>query len=447
MKFCSTREISVNGETKAQLFNLKPVFPYKASSFFLSAIVCFPFLRVPIFVQTSAIVNTAINGALIVLCVIALASMLVTIGKGEKMSPFFFLLVLFQISPLWSTVLTGTFDSEFIKDIAAISSQIAFCWFIYVFSRKSDPSWLAGLNSLLWVLIVLNFFAIVAFPSGLYHFGEGLTPATYRNWVLGYDNAHAQFFIYGIAVSALFEYKEKGVFLGFQTILLYAICLISTIIVHAATSLLAMFALGLIFLISKVDKKGSFVNIVSLSVIYAILWIITLIIVCGFVPMPDFIQSFLTGPLDKATLFAQRPQIWNRTIEYISQFPILGNGLESVEIINLKLLNTSGPHNEILGFLYEGGILRLTIFIVIYSIVVSSLFKHRDTGWAKIVSIALFGIGILQLMRGCDDVLWLSLMFFGYYGVQFEPDCVKSGNRFKISPIYLNEASKVRCGQ
>lgn len=434
----------MDGVDKSQLFRLKSVFPYNASGFFLSIFICFPFLRVPFFVQTSTIVNAVINGILIVLCVIALVSMLIAIGKGKKIPLFFFLLILFQISPLWSTVLTGTFDSEFIKDIAAISSQIAFCWFIYIFLKKPDSSWLAGLNSLLWVLIVLNFLTILIFPGGLYHYGEGLTPATYRNWIFGYDNAHAQFFIYGIAVSALFEFKEKGIYFGFQTFFLYMICLISTIIVHAATSLLAMFALGVLLLLSRADAKGSFVNIASLSMIYAALWLFTLVIVCEFIPMPDFIQSFLTGPLDKASLFAARPQIWSQALEFISQFPILGNGLENSDILQLKLLNGSGAHNEILGFAYEGGLIRIATFTALFVIVFSRLFKNRGSGWARTITIAIFSMGIVQLMRGCDDVLWLSFMLFGYYGLKFEPDCIKNSYRFKIAPIYLHGSLKAR---
>ena len=131
--------------------------------------------------------------------------------------------------------------------------------------------------------------------------------------------------------------------------------------------------------------------------------------------MPGFITQYVSDILGKDATFSNRTVLWSNALNWFAQSPLVGNGVESAEILVVKIGHASGGHNEFINMLYTGGLLHFGFFCALLVVAVRPLWRNKELIPARIISIAIFCMLVLQLMRGCSEVYWLSMYLMAYY--------------------------------
>ena len=68
-------------------------------------------------------------------------------------------------------------------------------------------------------------------------------------------------------------------------------------------------------------------------------------------------------------------------------------------------------------------------FLGLVLVAAKKLYQARNTPVAKIISIAIFCILLLELMRGCNELLWLSMYVMGYYCLEINEALTKQQDK------------------
>jgi O-antigen ligase len=370
----------------------------------------FPFLRIPLITSTSA--EIIVDAFTLVGTIAAIVSISAYFIRYKHLPKPFLLIILFELSILPFSRTYGFDQAVMIKFYATALYQIGYCWFIYLLVKKGDNYWISAMSAMLNVLVIINFVTIVLYPSGMPYSlsGEPVeTGSSTRIWLLGYANNHSTYFVYAFLFSMLNAYKKNGGQISTTTIFLYVISLISTIMVSSQTSLVALIVFGIYIVFCGSAKKLSLVSIKSYLIIYLIIWIIVVALGTAIVSFPNEMIWFVESFLNKDLSFTGRSSVWLSAIEWIKTYPLFGNGAESYSMLFAKVGVENGPHNEILNILYEGGLVHAIFFIGLVFSFARPLYGLRKCNVAKAISIAIFLMLILQLMRGCTDLYWLSM--------------------------------------
>ena len=391
-----------------------------------------PFFRIPYFVQ--AIEDGASYNDLIIVVVTlcAFLSMAYDVLTRQRIPAPFGWILLFQFCVLPFSITDG-FDAQaaFSYYVPAVYAT-AYCWLIYLFIRKGDPLWISALNKALWILTLVNFVTIVIYPTGMYHFGETNFESSYRNWIFGYDNRHAEFYIYAVMFSMLWCVKRTGKQISFSVVLLYLICLVSTILVKAGTSMVVLIVLGIYMVVQGRKEHKSFFTIRGYLILYAIILVSLIVMVCGYVDFFGLRTFLLEDVFGKDATFSGRSGIWTSALTWIQSSFLFGNGIEPSSVLMEKLGHGSGAHNEILGIWYMGGLVHFLFFLGLVLAAAKKLYEAKDTPVSKAISIAIFCILLLELMRGCNEVLWLSMYVMGYYCLDINNALTKQQDKEQV---------------
>lgn len=398
---------------------------YRVFAGILLVVGLIPFFRIPYFVQAIEDGASYNDFIIVVVTLGAFLSMVYVVLTRQRVPAPFGWILLFQFCVLPFSITDG-FDAQAVFSYYVPAAYVtAYCWLIYLFIRKGDPLWISALNKALWVLTLANFIAIIVYPTGMYHFGATNFESSYRNWVFGYDNRHAEFYIYAVMLSMLWCVRRTGKQISFSVVLLYLICLISTILVKAGTSMVVLIVLGVYMAVQGRKENNRFFTIRGYLILYAILLISLIVVVCGYVD-PFGLRTFLLEDVfGKDATFSGRSGIWTSALSWIQSSFLFGNGIESSSVLMAKLGHGSGAHNEILGIWYLGGLVHFLFFLGLVLAAAKKLYQARNTPVAKIISIAIFCILLLELMRGCNELLWLSMYVMGYYCLEIDDALTK----------------------
>lgn len=249
--------------------------------------------------------------------------------------------------------------------------------------------------------IFINFITVVQNPSGLY--GEG-DYGSFK-YFLGYDNASAQTVVLGvifIIINIYMNTKKLGK-LGIFTI---AIGIMTYLIAWTVTPFMAMIISSILIIyvtIGNKDKK----TLVRYDIFFW-LSIIAFIIIVVF-RMQNYFSYFIEDVLKKDLTFTGRTTIWDKSIEYFKESPIIGNGVYN---FNARLKNSNigiyHAHCTYLNILMESGIIGFILYIGILLYVNIQLNKVKYTIIYKMVSIGFLAVFILTLM----DVFRVNYTFY-----------------------------------
>lgn len=380
------------------------------------------FYRIPFFVQEVP------NGDMVINVLTAVASTLITIlvapdvVKDRRAAIFFGLLLLFELSVMPFSLIEGGSAREAVKYYATVLLQMSYCLLIYKCIKSTKGDWVTSLELIAWCIVLVNFYTLIAYPDGLYHVGESANESSYRNWFLGYDNAHAEYFIYAVMFAMLGSYKRTGRQVTLSSLVMYALCLISTLIVQASTSTVALAVLGIYMLIRGRSEKAGPFNIRSYLIAYFVVLVFLVSIALGHAAMPDAITQYVSGTFGKDATFSNRTILWSNAFSWFGQSPLFGNGVESADVLVTKIGHASGAHNEFINILYAGGLIHFVLFCALLVISMKPLWKNKDLIPARIISISIFCMLLLQLMRGCSEVYWLSMYLMAYFVLDIDQD-------------------------
>ena len=389
-----------------------------------------PFFKVEYLMHLSRSVSLLYN--VLALGVAAFAAVKY-VGRGNiqslKLNYFFLTLLLFNLSiPPFSMTEGLKSAYDLFEFYGSVIFRMALCGMIAYGLTKNPKRILSAVANVMTVLVLLNVVTIILIPQGLWTTGQG--PSLTPYWILGYDNAHAVMYVYCLMFVGLVNYLEMGKVVNTRLILVYLLCMLVTVQLWTATSLVAMLVIGAyIFLPVFFRRFVSVLNIRTYLIAIAVMCVSAIGIAVSSAKQGGIIYFVLTTVLRKDVGFNSRSMIWTNYLHNISKHPLFGNGAEDAATMILK--NTiNGAHNEWLQILYYGGLIHLAFYFVMLYMVAKRLWKYRRSGCAAIVSVSIFAMMILQLMRGCPEVYWLSMYTVGYYigyiekQVQYAPEAV-----------------------
>lgn len=184
---------------------------------------------------------------------------------------------------------------------------------------------------------------------------------TDQNWYFfTYDNASLFIFL---PIAAVFVYycvrfSKKS----FKYCFLYEAFVLFMYISKSATSaevIFALFFVGSTYYFYKITSRKK----IRINIEYKKAWIAVLIfhIVVLTIVGSDLAYQ-IAGYFGKNGSFTGRDVIWQRAIEYISESPVFGYGMEDVLYKTMKLVFPH-CHNILLEILYDGGIIGFGLYV------------------------------------------------------------------------------------
>ena len=118
---------------------------------------------------------------------------------------------------------------------------------------------------------------------------------------------------------------------------------------------------------------------------------------------------------NKRQTLESRYMLWNLCINYISKSPIIGYGIQTIEVLKTKFI-VSHAHNMFLQFTYESGLIGLFLYLTLFFIVGRSIYKCKNKQISKISAFTV----LILLLLGIFDTLnhaYIFLLLFIIYKI------------------------------
>ena len=335
------------------------------------------------------------------------------IKKGMKaFSPMYWLLMLaLIIEYIASTMNPLAMPWDYLKTVFKSAGVWAFM--DYNVSHKGN-AFLKVYGLVLSILITVNLASMILFPTGMY------TSGAYTScFLLGYDNTHITVQLPAMCILALnAEMSKKS-----NKLLLFdiVIVIISTAITKSATSIIGVtvFILGLTILrMGKEKYRLRKLLFLRPMISFSFFGAITVGLVSGTLLL-RFSDLFQTVFHKDATLSA-RTRIWSNSLIHIAQKPIWGYGYESSDVVNKQLVNVFGQvgwggssHNTYLWILFTGGIVLLSVVVLIFWIFDKRINKFSDRS-AQIIKLWVIVVLLMGLVETHFEGLLFTTLIVGY---------------------------------
>lgn len=371
-----------------------------------SVLMTLPFLPFDLILLASPL-RTLQKGLILFLIPIIIIK---TLQKKYICDPFYIIvaLYLFSVAP-FSLVEHNIVLGSVLRYYGRMLGVLAYCFLTVILIKKNANVYFRTMAFLFSLLIVMNFLTVLLFPNGLYTIIEKGTPN--KCWLLGYDNGHVVYQIYGIMMVMINSLIKRGSILRPLPIGLYFISLFSTVKLWSTTALVALIAFGFIFVLAFAKELRKLCNGRLFTVLVAAIFFLIMSIVLGG-RIGSTISWIVVSILKKDITFTARKQIWIVFLSNIKSV-IYGNGFESIEILT-KRFYINSAHNQWIQMFYEGGIIHVGIYLLMLYMYAKEISKRPKNMIKSVVAISVFSIMIVQLMRTCFDEFWLSMLVIAH---------------------------------
>lgn len=220
---------------------------------------------------------------------------------------------------------------------------------------------------------VLNFFNIINFISILFLYSsKGLkywSNVTKRYWVdnyfLGYDNGFIILILpllcYNLILYAANRKKRYLIYI--------IICILSEVIIFSASSMIALVLFLLLYFLGN-SKYLKCIIYNPWSSILGCFGAFLLLVICRFLTFINKIVNFLFHK----TLSGARNRLWETGLERVKQKFLFGYGFGKVELVG----GYNAPHQMVLEWLLQGGIVEIIIYTILLFNVLSALRKKIE---------------------------------------------------------------------
>lgn len=252
---------------------------------------------------------------------------------------------------------------------------------------------LCSLSNSLLMLNLINFYTILKYPNGW--FSSSLYS---NNWFFGYDNRHILMFFPAIVSSYLYK-KIINKKILIREIILYITITYSVFFCFSATSVVAYSIFLLYISFQKYFNKKNYINSKYFFIVFAAIFIFIVLL-----RVQNIFSWFIVEILKKDLTFTGRTKIWDMINDLILKRPIIGYGIEPIDIIMRKMNGpTTHAHNTILDILYKGGILSLVPFIYMVLIVVKNLYVNSEHLISKYCSVIMLCFFVMLNFEARED--------------------------------------------
>ena len=235
------------------------------------------------------------------------------------------------------------------------------------------------------IVIYINFATLIIFPDGMY-----LTETTNFNWFLGYDNTHITYFLPPLLIALIYiEMTNKKL----RGSLLIIVIVISCLMRWAATTVMGL-AIFLILLIPIFRKNTKIFNFKTYMIATLVIFVTMVLL-----RLQNYLSFLIVDILGKDLTFRNRTPLWDTTIEYIKENILLGCGWQSNDVRHIMYNSSSviSAHNQILEYVYLGGIPLITIYVYMIFYINKISSKIKENKIIQYISIAFFSLQIMYI--------------------------------------------------
>ena len=236
------------------------------------------------------------------------------------------------------------------------------------------------------IVIYINFLTLLIYPNGMY-----TTETTTFNWFLGYDNTHIVYYLPAVLVALIYsEVTSKKL----RVRLLICVVLISSILRWSATTIVGLLIFLMLTLIPIFRKNTKIFNFKNYMIV-----IFTIFVTIVILRLQNYLSFIIVDILGKDLTFANRTPLWDTTMEYIKDNIFLGYGWQSDDIRHAMYNSSSviSAHNQILEYLYLGGIPLIFIYVYICFYINKITVKNKKENIIKYTTTAFFALQILYI--------------------------------------------------
>lgn len=329
--------------------------------------------------------------------------------------------------PSWIVVASLLAEADTTAAFSSLVRIATIALFFYVYRDRFDAV-IRTLYVVLGILVLANFITIVAFPDGMYV--TGTTNLAYENWLLGFKNKHIVFYLPLLLITLLL-YERDG--LSVDKVVLAAVIIASSLLTDSSTNLVCMAVMVVLGVIPYFRRRYHVLNASVYMVISLALFM--LVVVLRFQEAFSFLIVDLLG---KDLSLTNRTVLWDIALVQISERPIFGWGVQSINYLHLLYGSYSvvSPHNQILEYAFQGGIIAVAIFLLINLRIVRLLGKTTSDSYTQIAASAFLAVHVALLTEVYTD----SLFYLLYFLIPLAPS-------LRSEPSQLEKEVKVDAGR
>jgi O-antigen ligase len=258
------------------------------------------------------------------------------------------------------------------------------------------------------IAVFVNLLTIVMYPAGLYNTESELNLfVSNKNWFLGFYNNVTKYYLPAIMFAFINVYlggKKSRLYL-----LLVAIAISSVLTWSGGVLVAVSFSILFILLGRKYTQLFNYANCWFVQPI-------ALVLVLG-VKIQNIFRWFLDSFLDKWNSLQLRINLWLKVCEYIVASPIIGYGVETAVVRELKVGMdwATHAHNLILEILYQGGLIYFVLFALMICLCGRRIMKNKHSYVAVVISAAFGGWAVDSIVEPFMSPFLMGLFIVGYY--------------------------------
>lgn len=325
--------------------------------------------------------------------------------KSPKKYPFSIIVLIYLIVLFIATLINGNNITFFFKTYLVL-------WGIMLLTENAIHNdykkYFYFFNCFVTIMLIINIITLL-FPNTFDIWGD-------RTSFLGYDNTCLPFIVLGNIVVMATTYLIHKKF-TFQTYFVSIITIVTCFLVQSSNAKIMAFSLMAFYIIwfFRIINTKFFNKVFN----YKTYLFISVLLFFGIVVFhwQDYFSDFIVNVLHRNTTFTGRTMIWDRTIEYIKQAPILGYGVADFQE-RLLTMGIFHAHNTYLNILFEGGIIALVFY---FRINLSVIKKIKNYIQDKFVIILSFGTFLYFIMTTIEfykqsQMFFIILLLLYYSG-------------------------------
>ena len=283
---------------------------------------------------------------------------------------------------------------------------IAICLLTDKEMQSSNSVYFESIFVMLGISYLFNLFSIIKYyPEGMYR----LEKVVGDLYLMGYDNGMIYNLLPLCGVSFILSYKKYGKLITKYSIFALFVSLISEFWVMSASGVLQILFLVILLFVLKKERK-----FITPTFMFSLFFIVSILI--NVFSIQNEFSWLIVDILNKDLTLTRRTFLWEYAIQVISNNPILGIGFGEKNIIGVYEREYSHPHSMLLDILVKGGVVLMTIFILILNNFSKKFKKSKNIIIKNIIFlvIAVFLIGEVVNSVQYKVFFWSFLVLIEY---------------------------------
>ena len=315
-----------------------------------------------------------------------------------KLSKYMIIIVLYQLELYISTFINkGSYNELFGQTISVLSTVML--TEIYI-RNKEGKMVLKALYGILFIYSIINISTLLKQQN---------TNAEIISF-LGMDNRYIFFLLPMCVFSIIYSLLKYNKLNKFS----YLLLIISAFQVFYTWSVGAMLAIIILMVFTLAINKLNKLQKISFKVYLILIIILNILLV--FIQVQYYFENFIVNYLHKDLNLSGRVYTWDAAIEVIKQYPILGIGGQTGDVMQSIYYGTNQhAHNLFLNILVKGGVISLLIQFWMYLEIDKKLKKCQNKKISAIFAFSMFLILFISLADTFDTYLVYIIYTLAYY--------------------------------